>query len=177
MTKGHFLSNSNSLVIILLWFFTLVKILSAHEVFYNVEYKEYKRPPKTRYMEFDVSTCSSTVHLFIYLFLTLHLLLNTMENITTNLLQCIFGSQLRLPCCHDSAHIQQRDAFKISVCQQNGITLMVVPYWWDKKEESLAQSLHKCRPDIPIDPELLVGNEIGNARAETASGTISSRST
>eukprot|EP01124_Arcella_intermedia_P027271 TRINITY_DN5296_c0_g1_i3.p1 TRINITY_DN5296_c0_g1~~TRINITY_DN5296_c0_g1_i3.p1 ORF type:complete len:419 (-),score=98.24 TRINITY_DN5296_c0_g1_i3:6-1262(-) len=45
---------------------------------------------------------------------------------------------------------QLRDLQKKETCQQRGITLLTIPYWWDRKKESLIASLHSLRPDIPL---------------------------
>jgi hypothetical protein len=41
-----------------------------------------------------------------------------------------------------------RDEEKVAACKASGITLIVVPYWWDKTRQSLAATLYKVRPDI-----------------------------
>ncbi len=33
-------------------------------------------------------------------------------------------------------------------CEQSGITLIVVPFWWDKSMESLVGTIASARPDI-----------------------------
>ncbi len=48
---------------------------------------------------------------------------------------------------------QQRDIEKRQICQQAGITLIDIPYWWDHKLASLMATIHKIRPDIfPLPP-------------------------
>lgn len=56
-----------------------------------------------------------------------------------------------------------RDAKKKQICSNHGITVIPIPYWWDKKIESLAATAHQYRPDvfpftqgspIPVDPPL-----------------------
>jgi hypothetical protein len=40
--------------------------------------------------------------------------------------------------------LMQRDKEKKEKCQQNGITLIEIPYWWDQKISSLAATIqHK----------------------------------
>ncbi len=56
--------------------------------------------------------------------------------------------------------LQKRDQVKKKLCKKNGITLLVVPYWWDMKVESLAQSIHAVRPDIELPGSVLKGNTI-----------------
>jgi len=45
---------------------------------------------------------------------------------------------------------QQRDLFKKTICKDNGITLIVIPYWWSRKIESVVNSIHVIRPDITL---------------------------
>lgn len=42
---------------------------------------------------------------------------------------------------------QQRDREKIEACRKHGVTLVIVPYWWDKKKESLVKTIKQLRPD------------------------------
>ncbi len=55
---------------------------------------------------------------------------------------------------------QRRDKVKKYLCESNGITLLVVPYWWDKSAESLARTIHELRPDITVPPSFLAGRAI-----------------
>lgn len=50
---------------------------------------------------------------------------------------------------------QIRDREKQELCRQQGITLVVVPYWWDQQAGSLAATLHKAVPSLPIKESLL----------------------
>jgi hypothetical protein len=36
------------------------------------------------------------------------------------------------------------------ISQELGITLIPIPYWWDKTLPSLAATIHYYRPDIPL---------------------------
>ncbi len=56
--------------------------------------------------------------------------------------------------------VQERDLFKQSICQRNGITLITIPYWWNRKIESVASAIRSLRPDIPFDASLLNGDVI-----------------
>eukprot|EP01027_Heterolobosea_sp_BB2_P000282 GEZU01000413.1.p1 GENE.GEZU01000413.1~~GEZU01000413.1.p1 ORF type:complete len:468 (+),score=89.89 GEZU01000413.1:405-1808(+) len=47
-----------------------------------------------------------------------------------------------------NGHQQRRDEQKAEICQRAGITLIVVPYWWDRKQSSIAESIHAVRPDL-----------------------------
>lgn len=48
----------------------------------------------------------------------------------------------------DLAEILVRDEMKRNECKKHGITLIEIPYWWDKTKESLFATIHKSRPDI-----------------------------
>lgn len=41
-----------------------------------------------------------------------------------------------------------RDVTKRSLCQSNGITLIIVPFWWDGEKESISATLYAARPDL-----------------------------
>ena len=41
---------------------------------------------------------------------------------------------------------------KRSICKENGITLIEIPYWWDFKKSSLIATIHQQRPDLILDP-------------------------
>jgi hypothetical protein len=56
---------------------------------------------------------------------------------------------------------QKRDIEKGEVCLNKGISLIQIPYWWDKRLESLISTIHHKRPDlipnnfseaIPVEP-------------------------
>jgi hypothetical protein len=47
---------------------------------------------------------------------------------------------------------QRRDMEKKTSCEENGITIIEVPYWWDGNKESLLPTIHKYRPDLISDP-------------------------
>ncbi len=70
---------------------------------------------------------------------------------------------------------KQKDKEKKMICMEREITLIEVPYWWDKKTSSLAASICKERKDfipewingepiplIPTDKETLGGKFITN---------------
>lgn len=42
----------------------------------------------------------------------------------------------------------ERDLKKQSLCQLHGITLILIPYWWDGDKESLGATLFRARPDV-----------------------------
>jgi len=43
------------------------------------------------------------------------------------------------------------DKEKRRTCQENQITIIEVPYWWDFKKESLIATIHSHRPDLVSD--------------------------
>ncbi len=47
---------------------------------------------------------------------------------------------------------QQRDQEKRALCQRARITLIEIPYWWNKEKGSLLATIHKCRPDLIKQP-------------------------
>ncbi len=56
--------------------------------------------------------------------------------------------------------VKQRDHVKQLICSTNGITLITVPFWWDKTTESVAHTIAIARPDIEFPSALLKGNAI-----------------
>jgi len=42
--------------------------------------------------------------------------------------------------------------------------LVVIPYWWDKKIESVAQSIRLIRPEVELPARLLVGEPVPSER-------------
>lgn len=43
---------------------------------------------------------------------------------------------------------KQRDADKKAACERMGITLIEIPYWWDRKKESLVGTLYQKVPNL-----------------------------
>ncbi len=43
---------------------------------------------------------------------------------------------------------KQRDEEKRIKCKEYGITLIEIPYWWSKKENTLVATIAQSRPDI-----------------------------
>ena len=43
---------------------------------------------------------------------------------------------------------RQRDEEKRKACKENEITLIEVPYWWNKETSTLAATIHKERNDL-----------------------------
>ncbi len=121
---------------------------------------QYEADGRKRAMEFDVSN-----HLLVitrrYLFPLFHWQLNIMANIITNTYHCILNLPLLLiTCIHHSDTITARDMKKRSVCKEHGITLITIPYWWNKTIESIAATISEIRPDISIPEPLSKGNVI-----------------
>lgn len=49
---------------------------------------------------------------------------------------------------------QTRDQAKKAQCQELGITLIEIPYWWDRSKTSLLATIHQYRPDlVPLPPD------------------------
>ncbi len=60
-----------------------------------------------------------------------------------------------LPCVlmnrsYFSSKVKERDEKKKDWCQQAGITLINVPFWWDRKVETLITAIQLARPDIKL---------------------------
>jgi len=51
---------------------------------------------------------------------------------------------------YGSKNISQRDEKKRRICEQDGISLFVIPYWWNRTTESVAATISSRRPDIKI---------------------------
>ena len=43
---------------------------------------------------------------------------------------------------------KKRDKEKKEICKENGITLIEIPYWWDKQLSSLIATIHQQRKDL-----------------------------
>ncbi len=56
---------------------------------------------------------------------------------------------------NDLVEQQHRDNVKQQICYTNGITLIIIPFWWNRKVESVAHSIHTTRPDILLPSHLL----------------------
>ena len=48
----------------------------------------------------------------------------------------------------ESAILAKRDLQKSRECQKEGITLVMIPYWWNKTIESLQSIIYNVRPDL-----------------------------
>jgi hypothetical protein len=57
---------------------------------------------------------------------------------------------------------QLRDVEKKQACESSSITLIMIPYWWDFRVESLAATIHQARSDIPISKFIKLGAPISN---------------
>lgn len=44
--------------------------------------------------------------------------------------------------------IQAKDSQKREACASEGITLIEIPYWWDRERDSLIATIHQFRPDL-----------------------------
>jgi hypothetical protein len=54
---------------------------------------------------------------------------------------------------------QKRDEEKRKACQNFGITLIEIPYWWDQQKASLAATIYSVRPDL-IQDTTIIGTPI-----------------
>ena len=55
---------------------------------------------------------------------------------------------------------RQLDKEKKEICFENGITLIEIPYWWDKQLSSLIATIHQQRKDQVFDYNFKEGNPI-----------------
>lgn len=46
---------------------------------------------------------------------------------------------------------RERDSEKRQSCEEHGVTLVPIPYWWDGRTESLQATIHKARSDLLTD--------------------------
>jgi hypothetical protein len=61
----------------------------------------------------------------------------------------------------NQAPIEERkrmDQIKEKLCKEAGISLIKIPFWWDRKQSSLAATIHSQRPDLF--PEVPMGTPI-----------------
>jgi len=56
--------------------------------------------------------------------------------------------------------VMKRDKRKEEICHMHGICVVIIPFWWDRKIESVAKEIHKARPDIILPASLLQGEAI-----------------
>eukprot|EP01124_Arcella_intermedia_P012701 TRINITY_DN19044_c0_g2_i1.p1 TRINITY_DN19044_c0_g2~~TRINITY_DN19044_c0_g2_i1.p1 ORF type:complete len:446 (+),score=129.38 TRINITY_DN19044_c0_g2_i1:700-2037(+) len=67
----------------------------------------------------------------------------------------------------------KRDIKKKETCKEKGITLITIPYWWDRHKESLSSTLHHALPEVfpksespqipvvpPLKKEMVKNNEV-----------------
>jgi hypothetical protein len=47
---------------------------------------------------------------------------------------------------------QRRDQLKRNFASQFGITVISIPFWWDRSSNSLASTIEYYRPDINLQP-------------------------
>ncbi len=63
---------------------------------------------------------------------------------------------------------RQRDEEKQVACKKQKITLIEVPYWWDKESTSLATAIYKERQELL--PYLKAGNLIADPFTQDSQG-------
>eukprot|EP01027_Heterolobosea_sp_BB2_P011557 GEZU01016823.1.p1 GENE.GEZU01016823.1~~GEZU01016823.1.p1 ORF type:complete len:144 (+),score=20.19 GEZU01016823.1:43-474(+) len=59
---------------------------------------------------------------------------------------------------------EQRDEEKLASCKKAGITLITVPYWWDRTTQSIGGTIAALRPDIVFASSEVVGTPIPTTR-------------
>jgi hypothetical protein len=47
-------------------------------------------------------------------------------------------------------HRQKKDSEKAAVAKEEGITLITIPFWWDKMEASLVATIKQQRTDLTL---------------------------
>jgi len=57
----------------------------------------------------------------------------------------------QVPIYRSVTKIKERDTMKIQITKDLGITLIGIPYWWDKSTESVASIIHSVRHDLQFD--------------------------
>ncbi len=57
-------------------------------------------------------------------------------------------------------YTRQRDGDKQHICYNSGITLIVIPFWWNHTMESLTKTIYLARPDILFPDDLLRSDPI-----------------
>lgn len=45
---------------------------------------------------------------------------------------------------------QQHDRQKLELCNENGITLIEIPFWWDKQLTTLIATIQGHRPNLTL---------------------------
>lgn len=53
---------------------------------------------------------------------------------------------------HQMESSPTRDNDKQEICKKLGITLITVPFWWDRDTDSIAATIHAYRPDLIPSP-------------------------
>lgn len=53
--------------------------------------------------------------------------------------------------------LHMEDLEKKNACEKLNITLIQVPYWWDRKKESLLSTIRNVRPDLIPDSGTFIG--------------------
>jgi len=49
-----------------------------------------------------------------------------------------------------NSRLVEFDRQKRALCEARGITLIDVPYWWQREEQSLASTIASARPDLKL---------------------------
>ncbi len=60
------------------------------------------------------------------------------------------------------ADVRRRDQLKQRICDSSGVSLIVIPYWWDQTIGSVAYAIRIRRPDIHFSSAVLLSNTISD---------------
>ncbi len=139
------------------------KLFPSTRIQFNCTYPDYVKR-HGRPVEFDVScqhhnNCGYDTR---YFFQTYPWPSSTMESITIHVLLCILLLFMPLTqrIYQELEAVQRFDDQKQLICRINGVSLVVVPYWWDKTLSSVAVTIHRARPDILFPSSVLQGQPI-----------------
>lgn len=84
-----------------------------------------------------------------------------MENVIIYQIQCIYFLRwVHIIIYDDLPNVKRRDIYKQQVCEQLGITLLVIPFWWNQTIQSIAREIYFARPDLPVPTKFLIGDLI-----------------
>jgi hypothetical protein len=92
----------------------------------------------------------SLLYILICLVISLYLLLSKIFIPSLSLAFEYQGEiHYRTSILHGSAAQRQKiDQAKANYAKDIGVTLIPIPFWWDKSSESLAATIHHYRPDL-----------------------------
>ncbi len=123
-----------------------VQIVPDADVILN---QSYNFGTKKRPMEFDVSS-NTIVTLTLPDIYTCSIISNRVQwriSLQSRADVSLFG-MIAYCISFDSDSVKKRDLQKRSMCELNGITLIIIPYWWDRSIQSIATAIYSVRPDV-----------------------------